>query len=180
MTDFLKNPIFTDEAAAREWLEARVWPHGPVCPHCGNADQAQNPRPTGQSPPSGRVSVRRVPRAVHRDREDGFRAVPYQAEQVAGWASSLMASSKKGVSAHQLHRSLGVDYKSAWFMCHRIPRGDGRRGVYRRLRAGPLGGKGKVVEADESDSTAKPKPISRAKSIAGGGGLMPRRGKFKK
>ena len=41
MTDLLNNPIFNDETAAREWLEARVWPEGPTCPHCGNADKAK-------------------------------------------------------------------------------------------------------------------------------------------
>ena len=57
MTDLLKNPIFTDETKAREWLEARVWPNGPICPHCGNADQDKI-KARGQGAPSWPLPVR--------------------------------------------------------------------------------------------------------------------------
>jgi hypothetical protein len=79
MTDLLKNPIFLDETAAREWLEARVWANGP---HCSNADQDKL---TKHGAPSGRVPVQRaeMPPAVHRDREHSFRALQNPADQVA-------------------------------------------------------------------------------------------------
>src|SRR5665648_284071 len=68
----------------------------------------------------------------------------------------LMSASKKGISAHQLHRALAVDYKTAWFMCHRI------REAMRDddpAKSGPLGGEGKIVEADETyfGNTEEPK-----------------------
>ncbi len=59
-------------------------------------------------------------------------------------ATHLMASSKKGVSAHQLHRMLGMTYKSAWFMAHRI-----REAMTPATNVGPMGGEGKVIEMDE-------------------------------
>ena len=84
MTDLLKNPIFKDETKAREWLEARVWPNGPVCPHCGNVDQGQDQGARGQGPPSGPLPVRRVPRTIHRDRQNRIRAQQNSSDQVAG------------------------------------------------------------------------------------------------
>ena len=59
MTDLLKNPIFHDETKAREWLEARVWPNGPVCPHCGNADQDEDHQARRQGAPSRPLPVQR-------------------------------------------------------------------------------------------------------------------------
>ena len=88
-----------------------------------------------------------MPQAVHRDRGNGFERSKIKLHK---WllATQLLASSKKGMSAHQLHRTIGVTYKTAWFMAHRIREamregGDG-------YSSGPLGGEGKTVEADET------------------------------
>ena len=71
-------------------------------------------------------------------------AVAYSPAQVSFWPRRMMASSKKGVSAHQIHRTLDITYKSAWFLCHRI------REAMRNTDPIPLGGIGKVIEADET------------------------------
>lgn len=138
----LQNPIFTDEHAAREWLERRVWPHGPVCPHCGS---------TGSD-------VRKLEGSKHRPgvyqcnacREQFTVTVKTVFERskipLSKWLAALflMTASKKGVSAHQVHRSLGISYKSAWFMCHRL------REAMRQGGLAPMGGSGSIVEADET------------------------------
>jgi transposase-like protein len=142
----LTDPIFHDDEAARAHLEAIRWPHGPVCPHCGNTDGEKITRLQGKSHRPGlfqcdecrehfTVTVGGVMERSH---------VP-----LCKWvlAFHLMASSKKGVSAHQLMRTLGLgSYRTAWFMAHRI-----REAMKMDTKSsGPLGGKGKVVEADET------------------------------
>lgn len=142
MTNLLDNPIFHDETEAREWLEARVWPEGPVCPHCGASDD----------------DVTKLEGKAHRPglyqcsecREQFTVTVKTVFERskipLTKWLAALflMTASKKGVSAHQVHRMLGVSYKSTWFMMHRL------REAMRSGGLEPLGGKGKVVEADET------------------------------
>ena len=111
------NPIFHDATAAREWLEKLLWPEGPICPHCGliGAVYALN----GKSQRAGlykckgcteqfTVTVGTVFERSH---------IPLNKWVLA---FQLMVASKKGMSAHQLHRMLGVTYKTAWFMAHRI------------------------------------------------------------
>jgi transposase-like protein len=113
----LEAKCFHDEEAAYAWVEARVWPQGPVCPHCGGVDRIS--KMGGKSTRVGTykcyqcrkpftVKVRTVFEASH---------VPMRF-----WlqAMFLMASSKKGISTNQLHRTLGVTLKTAWFMSHRI------------------------------------------------------------
>jgi transposase-like protein len=142
MTANLQNPIFTDETKAREWLEARVWPNGPVCPHCGATDrdvtalQGKKHRPglyqCSQCREQFTVTVKTV---FERSK------IP-----LSKWLAALflLTASKKGVSAHQVHRSLGISYKSSWFMMHRL------REAMRTGGLAPMGGSGKVVEADET------------------------------
>ncbi len=139
----LTNPIFTDVDAAREHLESVVWPDGPVCPHCGCVDQI--------SKVEGRKKSHRPGLYYCNDCGGQFTVTVgtlYERSKVPlnKWllATHLMASSKKGISAHQIHRQLGVTYKTAWFMCHRI-----REGM-RDDAPSALGGGGKVVEADET------------------------------
>lgn len=142
----LDSPIFTDKDEARKHLEAQRWPHGPVCPHCGNADQGQIAAVAGK-------------KQSHRDGLYYCNECKGQFTVTVGtvferskiplnkWllATFLMTSSKKGISAHQIHRMLGVTYKTAWFMCHRI-----REAMKEdTASSGPLGGNGKTVEADE-------------------------------
>ena len=142
MTANLQNPIFTDETKAREWLEARVWPKGPVCPHCGCTDD----------------DVKALNGKAHRPgvyqcngcREQFTVTVKTVFERskvpLSKWLAALfmMTASKKGVSAHQIHRSLGISYKTAWFLCHRL------REAMRTGGLAPMGGAGGVVEVDET------------------------------
>lgn len=139
----LSDPRFVDPDAARQWLEAQRWPDGPVCPHCGNFDQA---------------AIRSLAGKAHRPGVYQCNACREQFTVTVGsvmerskiplnkWvlAMHLMSASKKGMSAHQLHRMLGVTYKTAWFLAHRI------REAMTDDKAGPLGGAGKIVEADET------------------------------
>src|SRR5690349_13183729 len=141
-TNLLDNPIFTDETAAREWLEARVWPNGATCPHCGA---------TGED-------VTKLEGKAHRPglyqcsqcREQFTVTVKTVFERskipLTKWLAALflMTASKKGVSAHQVHRMLGISYKSTWFMMHRL------REAMRTGGLAPLGGEGKTVEVDET------------------------------
>jgi Transposase zinc-ribbon domain len=77
MSANLQDPIFTDEARAREWLEARVWPNGPVCPHCGSTGDDVT-KLAGKGPPS-----RRLPGTIHGHSQDGFRALENSALEMA-------------------------------------------------------------------------------------------------
>ena len=137
--DNILAPRFIDPVAARKHLEALRWPDGAECPHCGLIE-----RYAVTGGPRGAVSVQCVPRAVHRHRWHRVRA--FKGRRSTNGCSAIIccARGKKGISAHQIHRMLGVTYKTAWFMCHRI------REAMKRRRCGPLGGPGKVVEADEA------------------------------
>jgi transposase-like protein len=137
----LSDPIFHDDNAARAYMEAQRWADGVVCPHCGGVDKCK-----------------RLEGAKHRpglfqcgDCRKQFTVTVgtiFERSKVSlsKWmlATHLMASSKKGMSAHQLHRSIGVTYKTAWFMWHRI------REAMREGVMSPMGGNGGVVEADET------------------------------
>jgi transposase-like protein len=141
MTINLTDPVFTNEAKAREHLEKIRWPEGPVCPHCGSVDKVY--RLNGKS---------HRPGLIHCNDCDGAFTVTTGSVMESShvplnkWVLGfhLMAASKKGISAHQLHRTIGVTYKTAWFMCHRI------REAMRDTSTEPLGGRGKDVEADET------------------------------
>jgi len=138
------STIFTDDNAARRHLEKIRWPEGPVCPHCGNVDQAKIRKLKGKSHRPGLYQCNEC-------REHFTVTVGSVMERshipLSKWvyAFHLMASSKKGISAHQLHRMLGITYKSAWFMAHRI-----REAMRPADSTGPLGGEGQIVEADET------------------------------
>jgi len=132
----LTDPRFQDAEKAREWLEKQRWADGPYCSHCGSfsvtALQGRAHRPgvwqcndcrqqftvtTGSVMERSKIPLNKWLLAMH-----------------------LMASSKKGYSAHQLHRTLGITYQSAWFLSHRI------REAMANDQSGPLGGEGKTVE----------------------------------
>jgi transposase-like protein len=140
MADLL-NPVFTDEKAARAHLEALRWPKHRVCPHCG---ESENTSPT--------ASKNHKPGLYYCNScEKTFTVTVgtlFERSHVPlhKWMLSfhLMASSKKGISAHQLHRMLGVTYKTAWFMAHRI------REAMRPADALPFGEDGGAVEIDET------------------------------
>ncbi len=136
----LANRIFSDEIAARQWFEAARWPEGPVCPHCK----------WNKSYRSKKVGVYRC--ADPSCRKDFTVMTGTVMERshakLTQWAAAfhLAASSKKGFSAHQLHRELGCQYNTAWFMFHRVREAMRRGG----LDLPPLGGEGFIVEADET------------------------------
>ncbi len=141
----LTDPIFTDAEAARRHLEAQVWPLGPICPHCGNAAGGRITALKGKSHRAGLYQCMEC-----REQFTVTVGSVFERSKVPlnKWllATYLLNASKKGYSAHQLHRTLGVTYKTAWFMFHRI-----REAMkVDATEAGPLGGKGKVVEADET------------------------------
>lgn len=141
----LTNPIFTDADKAREHLEAVQWPNGPVCPHCGNFDAARITKLAGKSTRPGVYKCKECSKPFTVTVGTVFERshIPLNLWLLA---SAIMASSKKGFSAHQMHRSMGITYKSAWFMEHRL-----REAMKEDVKSsGPLGGSGKVVEADET------------------------------
>jgi transposase-like protein len=130
---------FNDDTAARAYLEKLYWPEGPVCPHCGVVNHAYATK---------RAGVYRCAEAECRKDFTVTMKTVMERSHIAlhKWllAFHLLTASKKGMSAHQLHRTLGITYRSAWFMAHRIREA---------MRAGglePLGGEGKIVEADET------------------------------
>src|ERR1700724_1221835 len=139
----LSHPCYHDEEAARAQLESIRWPDGPFCPYCGSFDRVR-PTPTPPKAKNGgwhhcmdcrRKFTVRVGSIFHRSH------VPLH-KWLLGFR--FMAGTKKGFSAHQLHRTLKVDYKTAWFLEHRI------RECMDEDDSGPLGGGGKIVEADET------------------------------
>jgi transposase-like protein len=135
----LNDKTFQDEAKAREWLEAQLWPNGPVCGHCGTLNEATaiSTRPGWYQCNACRkqfsVTVGTLFERSH---------IPLNKWLMAAF---LICASKKGMSAHQVHRMIGVSYKSTWFMMHRI-----REAMNQGTFPGGLGGKNKVVEVDET------------------------------
>ncbi|MBN9588134.1 MAG: IS1595 family transposase [Alphaproteobacteria bacterium 64-11] len=131
---------FHDEEAARQWFEAARWPTGPYCPSCGSTEPYNTKKP-------GRYRCRA--KECRRDFTVMTGSVMERSHaKLTQWAMAfwLAASSKKGFSAHQLHRALGCQYNTAWFMHHRIMEAMRQGG----LDLPPMGGNGQIVEADET------------------------------
>jgi transposase-like protein len=135
--------IYTDEKAARKHLEALLWPDGPVCPHCGNADAGRIKKMAGKSTRPGvyKCNECRAPFSVTVGTV--FERSHIKLHQWV-YATHLLSAGKKGTSSLQISRMLGITYKSAWFMTHRI------REAMRELGLTPMGGEGEIVEADET------------------------------
>lgn len=158
----LNSPIFQDEAAAIEHMEASRWPNGPVCPHCGSVEATK----MGGKTQAGMFQCNGC-----RDKFTVRTGTVFERSHIPlhKWllAMHLMASSKKGISAHQLHRSLGITYKSAWFMAHRIREAMAPA----KGSSSPIGGAGKTVEADETflnrSPKTKKKPTNRPNTKGG-------------
>ena len=141
MASALSAKHFHDEAAAFAYVEARVWPEGPTCPHCGGVERIS--KMGGKSTRQGLYKCYqcRKPFTVRMGTIFEASHVPLHI-----WlqAMYLVAGSKKGISSNQLHRTLGVTLKTAWFMAHRI------REAMRDGGLGLLGEGGGAVEVDET------------------------------
>ena len=133
------EPHFQNDEAARAMLESILWPDGPVCAHCGVVNHSYKTKRPGV--------FRCAEKGCRKDFSVTMKTVMERSHiALHKWlqAFHLMTSSKKGVSAHQLHRTLNIGYEAAWFMAHRIRES---------MRAGglsPMGGGGKTVEIDET------------------------------
>jgi transposase-like protein len=161
MASFLSAPHFHNEAAAFEYVEARLWANGRYCPHCGTVGE------------SGKLSGKSTRHGVYKCYAC---RKPFTVKVGTIFESSkiklnlwlqaiyLIASSKKGISSHQLHRTLGITLKSAWFMSHRVREAMKEGGF-------PLfGSGGGTVEVDETfignDRTVKPKGEKKGRGYA--------------
>lgn len=159
----LSRPYFDNEEAAYEKVESIVWPNGPVCPHCGNADESRIYTLKGKSHRPGlrkcaecrkqfTVKVGTIFESSHIPLHKWLQAI------------HLLTSSKKGLSANQLHRTLEVTLKTACFMGHRI------REAMRSGDLAPMGGNGGIVEVDETsighDKTVKPRGQKKGRGYA--------------
>jgi transposase-like protein len=142
--DVFSAPHFQNDTAARAELERILWPEGPVCPHCGVINHAYATKRAGV--------FRCAEKECRKDFTVTMRTVMERSKiALHKWlqAFALMTSSKKGISAHQLHRMLDIGYEAAWFMAHRI------REAMRDGGLAPLGGAGQIVEADEASEAGQ-------------------------
>jgi len=151
---------FNNDDAARKLIEGIRWPDGPVCSHCGSVNHAYAVK--------GRAGLYRCAEPECRKDFTCTTGTVMERSKIPlhKWMMGfyLMNASKKGISAHQLHRALGMTYQTAWFMCHRIReamRPDDDTGT------DPLGGKGKVVEADETYFGSVEEANKRTKTTSG-------------
>jgi transposase-like protein len=153
MTVDLTAPIFHNDDAARAHMESIRWPHGPFCPHCGAIEGIT--RLAGESHRKGLHQCNGC-----RGHFSVLNASVMESSHIPlpKWvlAFHLMAASKKGVSAKQVERMLGLSYKTAWFMCHRI------REAMSDSNPTPIGGEGKIIEADEAYHGRKETPVPSA------------------
>jgi len=151
------EPRFNDDHAAREHLESIRWPNGPVCPHCGGTER--NSRLNGASHRAGLIFC-----GDCRSQFSVTVGTVFERSKVAlhkwVYATHLMCASKKGISAKQLERMLGVTYKTAWFIAHRI-----REAMTNGMES-PLGGSGTPVEVDETYWGNKDKKPAGARGYA--------------
>jgi transposase-like protein len=134
------EPHFQNDDDARAMLESILWPAGPVCPHCGVVGHAYKTKRPGV--------FRCAEKQCRKDFSVTMKTVMERSHiALHKWlqAFHLMSSSKRGVSAHQLHRTLNIGYEAAWFMAHRI-----REAMRVGGLAPPMGGNGGVVEVDET------------------------------
>ncbi|HEY4847591.1 MAG TPA: IS1595 family transposase [Methylocella sp.] len=137
----LEAKVLQDEAAAYAWVEARIWPEGPVCPHCGGVERISK-----MGGKSTRIGVYKCYQCRQQFSVKVGTVFEDSHVPMRLWlqAMYLLSSSKKGISSNQLHRTLGVTLKTAWFMAHRI------REAMRTVGVSPMGGEGGIVEVDET------------------------------
>jgi transposase-like protein len=161
MKTILSSQHFHNEEAAFAYVEARIWPRGPVCVHCGSVERIG--KMGGKSTRTGLYKCYncRKPFTVRQGTVFESSHIPLRL-----WLQAifLIASSKKGISSNQLHRTLGITLKSAWFLSHRI------REAMKEVGLEPFGGYGGPVEVDETfigrDYSKKPKGEKRGRGFA--------------
>jgi transposase-like protein len=140
-----QNPIFQNEDKARKALEAVRWPEGPICPHCGNSHPDQIAKVEGKKH-SHRLGLYYCNECKGTFTVTVGTVFERSKVPLTKWwmAAHLVNQGKNGVSAHEIHRQLGVTYKTAWFMMHRL------REAMTTTRAGGMGGVGHQVQSDET------------------------------
>ena len=140
----LSRPYFHDEQAAFTFVEAIIWPQGPVCPHCGGVDKITLIKPNPEK--RVRFGLKKCGQCKGQFTVRMGTIFEESKLPLTKWLQAifLMTASKKGVSAHQLHRTLEVTYKTAWFLAHRI------REAMRCGDLAPFGQGGGMVEVDET------------------------------
>jgi transposase-like protein len=148
MLSIADNPVFHDADKAREFLESVLWPDGSICPHCGLIGCANQLH--GKGGAKGTKARAGVYKCKGCEKQFTITVgTVFERSHIPlnKWLLilHLMVASKKGISAHQIHRMLGLTYKTAWFACHRL-----REAMREGRLPGALGGIGKTVEADET------------------------------
>ncbi len=149
----LSAPHFQDEDAAFAYVEAHLWPNGPVCPFCGETERVGRLNGKTTRPGLRKCYACRKPFTVRMGTifESSHLALRYWLQAI-----HLMCASKKGVSTRQIQRMLQCSMKTAWHLTHRI-----RLAMDPGTDAGPIGGEGKIVEADESFLSNSPRTRKR-------------------
>lgn len=157
MASALSAPQFHSDEAAHAYVEARLWPEGPVCPRCGQHDRIGKMGGSSTRVGAYKCYKCRKPFTVKIGTIFESSHVPLNI-----WLQAiyLIAGSKKGMSSNQLHRTLGVTLKTAWFMSHRI------REAMRSGDLGPFGSDGGVVEADETFIGVRPGAVHHGKGAS--------------
>ena len=153
----LSKPYFHNEAAAFAFVEGIIWPQGPICPHCGGVERITHIKPNPEK--RVRMGLKKCGQCKGQFTVRMGTIFEESKLPMTKWLQAifLMSSSKKGVSAHQLHRTLETTYKTAWFLAHRI------REAMRSGELAPFGSNGGAVEVDETYIGREPgKPVKRA------------------
>jgi transposase-like protein len=145
MTAVFQDRMFHDEDKAREALEAELWPNGPVCRHCGNVDVSKIAKVEGKKH-SHRPGLYYCNECKSQFTVTVGTVLERSKIPPTKWlmAAHMFNAGKNGVSAHEIHRTLKVTYKTAWFMMHRL------REAMKEVNPPPMGGEGKTVQADET------------------------------
>ena len=146
MKSALTAPHLCNEAAAFTYVESRLWPDGPICPHCRTVDQATKLKGKSTRPGLWKCRACRKPFTVRMRTIFESSHVPMHIWLQAVY---LICSSKKGISTRQIQRTIGGSLKTAWFLMHRI------RLAMDESGSGPLGGEGRIVESDETYTVYK-------------------------
>lgn len=157
MESTLNAPQVCNEEAAIAYIEAKLWPDGPVCPHCGTIGEATLLKGKSTRPGLWKCRPCRKPFTVRMGTLFELLHIPLHL-----WLQAiyLLCSSKKGISTRQLHRTMGGSMKTAWFLTHRI-----REAMREGKLPGGLGGEGKFVEADETYVGGRAKNRAYAKEL---------------